>query len=180
MEQPFGSHRISTSTAPSTAILCVKTALSLYPVSLCFFPLRCARVPAQPGPVRHLSWPSPGGPSQHCQLLQFQTQLFSSVLRQMESLITFYRLGRVQNAINSQRLSFTAASPARGRQEPRHLAPGLQTLVSGSCWHPRLSWALPQGRSGTKPWSGGAGHTFPHGQCLGLVTGLCKLAQSGC
>ena len=28
-----------------------------------------------------------------CQLLQFQTQLFSSVLRQMESLITFYRLG---------------------------------------------------------------------------------------
>ena len=34
---------------------------------------------------------SPSLPS--CQLLQFQTQLFSSVLRQMESLITFYRLG---------------------------------------------------------------------------------------
>lgn len=87
-----------------------------------FFPLWCV-------PVSPCSWACqaaflsiPGGFSPHCQLLQFQTQLFSSVLRQMESLITFYRLGRVQNAIDSQCLSFTAAST-------------VQTLVLHSVQH---------------------------------------------
>lgn len=57
--------------------------------------------------------------SHHCQLLPFQTQLFSLVLRQMESLITFYRLGRVQKAINTQRLSFRAA----GQPQPVRISP---------------------------------------------------------
>lgn len=43
-------------------------------------------------PRRGLTTSSPPSlPS--CQLLQLQTQLFSPVLRQMESLITFYLLG---------------------------------------------------------------------------------------
>lgn len=40
---------------------CVKTGLSLFPISLLFFPpLMCSRVPTQPGPVRQLSCPSLG------------------------------------------------------------------------------------------------------------------------
>lgn len=49
---------------------------------------------AHPPPLAPPTLPSPSeGFTPSCQLLQFQTQLFSSVLRQMESLITFYRLG---------------------------------------------------------------------------------------
>lgn len=121
----------------------VKTAPSL------FFPdFSSPFSPSDVFPCPHAAWacqaafPSiPGGLSPHCQLLQFQTQLFSSVLRQMESLITFYRLGRVQNAIDSPCLSFTAAGPARALAVHPPLAakgPALpscpQTLGSNSLW----------------------------------------------
>lgn len=50
--------------------------------------------------------------SHHCQLFPFQTQLFLLIQRQMESLITFYRLGRVWKTINTLCLSFIVAPPA--------------------------------------------------------------------
>lgn len=145
---------VATCAALSQVTLCVKTALSLYPISLLFSPpsdvFPCPRT-AQACQAAFLD--VPGGLSPHCQLLQFQTQLFSSVLRQMESLITFYRLGRVQNAIDSQCLSFTAASPAQTltlhsaqvQEGAQHYqtwssSPGIELLLrTADLLHPCLS-----------------------------------------
>lgn len=80
--------------------------------------LRCGAAASQGNQVESASVRDipPGGLSHHCQLLPFQTQLFSLVPRQMESLITFYQLGRVQKEINTQGLSFMAASRSLHRQ----------------------------------------------------------------
>lgn len=151
---------------------CVKTAHSLFPNSLLFFPpLMCSRVPTQPGPVTAAFLSIPGGLSPHCQLLQFQTQLFSSVLRQMESLITFYRLGRVQKAIDSPCLSFRAAGPAQALAV--HSAEEPCTVRAGCKPWPQAPTSVSEPtpnkerHRGQRPRPEVVGHTFSDGQhCL--------------
>lgn len=125
----------------------------------------------------------PGGLSPHCQLLQFQTQLFSSVLRQMESLITFYRLGRVQNAIDSPCLSFTAAGlrgpwwcihrrPPRAQHCPAASKPWAQTPSGNSRPPTSVSELTPSQESqGQRSCPEVVGRTFSDGQhCLVVMS----------